>query len=264
MNSMRIRTNNRGLALFLAFVVPLLSLPMIGAADGFAVESFTKYDNEAPSYMAPSSANFAVVKKGSADFVIWTRGELTTDQLTVIESYARHADPSLQGRNAIFISGMGKQTVDTMYGTITFEDGDYGLIVSMPRKWSHLDYVRYTDEATSPEPADPNPEPASMTITKTVNGGLWRVRCDYMDVDGQDMYKVLHINNTEWKRDWIKNPTGVTSKEGHRLNKCGDAENWVIWTTNGVAYRMDEIKSGATGSTLPTVVYRPRVEMFGL
>ena len=35
----------------------------------------------------------------------------------------------------------------------------------------------------------------------------------------------------------------------------------MIWTTNGVAYRMDEIKSGATGSTLPTIVYRPRVEM---
>ena len=135
MNSMRIRTNNRGLALFLAFVVPLLSLPSIGAADGFAVESFTKYDREATSYMAPSSANFAVVKKGSADFVIWTRGELTADQLTVIESYARHQDPSLQDRNAIFLSGMGDHYVDTMYGTITFENGDYGLVVTMPRQW---------------------------------------------------------------------------------------------------------------------------------
>ena len=232
------------------------------ATTRFSVESFAKYDTEASSYMAPSSSNFAIVKKGSSDFVIWTRAELDTDQLTVIESYVRHQDPSLQGRNAIFLSGMGTHSVDSMYGKITFEDGEYGLIVTMPRKWSHLDYGRYTDEVTPTEPEpDPNPEPASLTITKTVNGGLWRVGCDYMKVDGQDTYKVLHINNTEWKRDWIKNPTGITSKEGHRLNKCGDAENWVIWTTNGVASRMDEIKSGATGSTLPTVVYRPRVEM---
>ena len=73
---MSIRTKNRGLALFVAFAVSFLALPLIGAAGGFAVESFTKYDNEASSYMAPSSANFAVVpvdiheEKRVVDYVV--------------------------------------------------------------------------------------------------------------------------------------------------------------------------------------------------
>ena len=231
------------------------------AADGFAVTSLEKYDSEASWHMVPESVNLVIVKKGASDFVIWTRDELTPAQLVAIESYARHDDASLKDRNAIFLSGLGSHMVDTMYGTIAFEEGEYGLVVTMPRKWSHLDYGRYTDGKPAPEP-NPDPEPSKITITKTVSGQLWRVRCDYMDVEGQDTCDVLRIGGTRWKRDWIKNPGGATGAEGHRLNKCGDAENWVIWAdANGVAYRMDEIKSGATGSTLPTVVYRPRVEM---
>ena len=244
-----------------ALTAAFLAVDSAFAANDFAVENFTKYDREASSYTVPEWVNLAVVKKGSSDFVIWTRGELTADQFGVIEAYARHQDPSLESRNAIFVFGTGSHAIDNMYGTITFADGTYGLTVTMPRQWSHLDYGHYTD-AANPVPApDPDPEPSSMTVTKTVNGGLWRVRCDYMDVENEATYNVLPINGCHWKRDYIKNPGGNTSKEGHRDNKCGDAEHWVIWTTNGVAYRMDEIKSGATGSTLPTVVYRPRVEM---
>ena len=249
------------LAILLSLACAVFALSPSRAGDAFSVESLTKYDHEASSYTVPASVNLVVLKKGSSDFVVWTRDELTSADLTVIESYARHQDPSLDGRNAIFISGLGSQTVDTMYGTITFEDGTYGLTVTMPRTWSHLDYGRYTDGNPPPAP-DPNPVPGKIKLTKTVNGHLWRVRCDYMDVEDQDTFCVLHINGTLWKRDWIKNPGGNTSKEGHRLNKCGDAEHWVIWTdTDGVPYRMDEIKSGATGSTLPTVVYETKVEM---
>lgn len=246
-----------------SLVLAFQAVPSARADAEFAVESFAKYDREASSYMVTANVNLVVVKKASSDFVIWTRGELAQDRLAVIEAYVRHQDPSLGDANAIFISGMGRHTIDTMYGTISFSDGEYGLVVDMPRTWSHLDYGRYTDAASEPEtPPVLDPEPSTLTLTKTVNGGLWRVRCDYMDVEGQVTYKSQKINGTYWKRDWIKNPGGTTSAEGHRLNKCGDAEHWVIWTdTNGVPYRMDEIKSGATGSTLPTVVYRPRVEM---
>ena len=248
-------------AILVSLVSAFFAVPSVLADRDFAVESLAKYDSEASAYTVPSSVNLVIVKKGSSDFVVWTRDELTSEDLTVVESYARAHDPSLKDRNAIFISGLGSQTIDTMYGTITFEDGTYGLTVTMPRKWSHLDYGRYTDGNPPPAP-DPNPQPGKITLTKTVNGELWRVRCDYMDVEGYKTCDVRKISGCLWKRDWITNTNGVTSLEGHRNNKCGDAENWVIWADgDGVAYRMDEIKSGATGSTLPTVVYKTKAPM---
>ena len=74
--------------------------------------------------------------------------------------------------------------------------------------------------------------------------------------------ETFHAGGGIWKRDVIKNPEGNLSKEGHRSNKCGDAEHWVIWVgTDGVPYRMDEIKSGATGGTLPTIIYHSRYNL---
>ena len=247
---------------FVAVLTTTILTALSALADNvFAVENFTKYDREASSYTVPATANFVVVKKASSDFVIWTRDELTGAQLTVIESYARAHDNSLMDRNAIFISGTGDHYIDSMYGTVTFAYGDIGLTVTMPRKWSHLDYGKHTDNTPEPEP-EPDPEPGKITITKTVNGGLWRVGCDYMDVTNQTTCDVRYFSGNAWKRDWITNTNGVTSLEGHRKNKCGDHENWVIWVgTNGVPYRMDEIKSGATGGTLPTVVYRTKAPM---
>ena len=233
------------------------------ASEAFGVRSFTKYDHEASGYTVPETVNLAIVKKGSSDFVIWTRDELTGSQLTAIESYARAHDPSLKDRNAIFVSGTGSHYIDSMYGTITFAYVDDGFKVTMPRKWSHLDYGTYTTSEPEPEPEpEPNPEPGKITLTKTVNGRLWRVGCDYMHVAGQTTCDVRYFSGNAWKRDWITNPEGKTGDEGHRDNKCGDCENWVIWTDlNGVPYRMDEIKSGATGGTLPTVVYRTKEAM---
>ena len=247
---------------FVAVLTTTILTALSALADNvFAVESFTKYDHEASGYTVPETVNLAVVKKGSSDFVIWTRDELTGSQLTAIESYARAHDPSLKDRNAIFVSGTGSHYIDSMYGTITFAYVDDGFKVTMPRKWSHLDYGHYTDGTPEPEP-EPNPEPGKITLTKTVNGRLWRVGCDYMHVAGQTTCDVRYFSGNAWKRDWITNPEGKTSDEGHRDNKCGDCENWVIWTDlNGVPYRMDEIKSGATGGTLPTVVYRTKVTM---
>ena len=97
---------------------------------------------------------------------------------------------------------------------------------------------------------------ASVTVTKKVVGEIWHIRCDYMDGE------TFHAGGGIWKRDVISNPSGNLGDEGHRSNKCGDAEHWVIWVgADGIPYRMDEIKSGATGGTLPTVVYRPRYNL---
>ena len=155
---------------FVAVLTTTILTALSALADNvFAVESFTKYDHEASGYTVPETVNLAVVKKGSSDFVIWTRDELTGSQLTAIESYARAHDPSLKDRNAIFVSGTGSHYIDSMYGTITFAYVDDGFKVTMPRKWSHLDYGHYTDGTPEPEP-EPNPEPGKITLTKTVNG----------------------------------------------------------------------------------------------
>ena len=80
-------------------ILVTLSTAMLAAssarANSFVVESCTKYDREASSYTVPATVNFVVLKKGASDIVIWTRDELTGDELTVIESYARAHDASL-------------------------------------------------------------------------------------------------------------------------------------------------------------------------
>ena len=97
---------------------------------------------------------------------------------------------------------------------------------------------------------------SSITITKKVTGEIWLVRCDVMDGT------TFQAGGGIWKEDVIKNPTRVLSKEGHRSNFCGSEDHWIIWVdTEGVPFRMDEIKSGATGGTLPTVVYETKYEL---
>lgn len=99
-------------------------------------------------------------------------------------------------------------------------------------------------------------ESSSITITKKLVGEMWHIRCDIMDTT--DFY----AGGGRWKTDVIRNPTYNTSKEGHRSNKCGDDNHWIIWVdTEGKPYRMDEIKSGATGGTLPTIIYKPQYEL---
>lgn len=107
------------------------------------------------------------------------------------------------------------------------------------------------------EKVTPTPTPpAKITLVKEVIGNMWHVRCDIMDTT------TFEAGGGIWKTDVISNPKGITSHEGHRSNKCGDAEHWVIWVdTEGNPYRMDEVKSGATGGTLPTVVYKPRYNL---
>lgn len=121
---------------------------------------------------------------------------------------------------------------------------------------THINYWNPSDPPEKEDEPTITPEPVDLTVNKTLIGSLWHIRCDYMDGI------TFKAGGGFWRRDWIKNPDGYTSKEGHRSNKCGNVDNWVIWVDkDGVPFRMDEIKSGATGGTLPTIIYEPRYPM---
>ena len=108
-------------------------------------------------------------------------------------------------------------------------------------------------ELISPEKIKSNldtPSPGKIILQKTLVNDVWHIRCDVMDGT------TFQAGGGIWKTDVIMNPTKKTSKEGHRSNKCGDADHWIIWLDNtGTPFRMDEIKSGATGGTLPTMIF---------
>ena len=119
--------------------------------------------------------------------------------------------------------------------------------------------ISFVSSGSSDNPATPtdlDPDTGTITLRKHLVGDIWHIRCDYMDGE------TFHAGGGIWKRDLIMNPSGNLSREGHRSNKCGNDDNWVIWVgEDGVPYRMDEIKSGATGGTLPTRIYRPRYDL---
>lgn len=97
----------------------------------------------------------------------------------------------------------------------------------------------------------PTPAPGKIILQKTLINDVWHIRCDVMDGT------TFQAGGGIWKTDVIMNPNKKTSKEGHRSNKCGDADHWIIWLDNtGTPFRMDEIKSGATGGTLPTMIFQ--------
>ena len=98
-------------------------------------------------------------------------------------------------------------------------------------------------EEVSDETEDEETYSSSLVINKQLISGVWHVGCDVM-------------GNQAWVKDEISNPQGIKSREGHRLNKCGDPTHWIIYLdTNGVPFMMDEIQSGATGGTLHTKIY---------
>lgn len=115
-----------------------------------------------------------------------------------------------------------------------------------------------TTPSPTPEPSPtPTPEPGKIILKKTLINDIWHIRCDIMDGT------TFQAGGGIWKTDVIMNPTKKTSKEGHRSNKCGDADHWIIWVSaeTGKPFRMDEIKSGATGGTLPTMIFRERYSL---
>jgi len=120
---------------------------------------------------------------------------------------------------------------------------------------AHINYwtpeiIEPTSSPTETPSPTATPAPGKIILQKTLVNDVWHIRCDVMDGT------TFQAGGGIWKTDVIMNPNKKTSKEGHRSNKCGDADHWIIWLDNtGTPFRMDEIKSGATGGTLPTMIF---------
>lgn len=112
-----------------------------------------------------------------------------------------------------------------------------------------------TVEPTPTSPPEPTPTPTPLTVTKVLNGEIWSLRCDTMDNTN------FTAGGGYWMAD-INNPTHNTSKEGHRSNHCGNRENWVLFVSEeGKAISLYQLKSGSTGGTLPSIVYRAPADL---
>ena len=134
---------------------------------------------------------------------------------------------------------------DVYIGTGEFYGAVVGWNVYSEGEGHPIDYT-----FTRPEPHEKGPNPGTIKLKKTLINDVWHIRCDVMDGT------TFQAGGGIWKTDIIMNPNKITSKEGHRSNKCGDADHWIIWlNTDGIPFRMDEIKSGATGGTLPTMIF---------
>lgn len=110
------------------------------------------------------------------------------------------------------------------------------------------------DPTPTPTP-QPTPTPTPIIVTKELKGEIWHVRCDTMDNTD------FKAGGGYWMAD-ITNWENKTSKEGHRSNHCGDANNWVLFVdAEGKANSLYQLKSGSTGGTLPSVVYRAPADL---
>ena len=101
----------------------------------------------------------------------------------------------------------------------------------------------------------PEPPTKTITVTKVLKGEIWQVRCDVMDNTD------FKAGGGYWKAD-ITNSQNATSKEGHRSNHCGNKENWVLFVNEeGQAVSLYQLKSGSTGGTLPSIMYRAPTDL---
>ena len=108
--------------------------------------------------------------------------------------------------------------------------------------------VTVTSESQMPN--TPTDLPGTITVTKNLQGEIWQVRCDVMD------NTTFIAGGGYWMAD-ITNHENITSKEGHRSNHCGNWENWVLFVDeNGIATGLYQLKSGSTGGTLPSIIYK--------
>ena len=86
--------------------------------------------------------------------------------------------------------------------------------------------------------ADDNVGYGNLVINKQLITHIWHTECDVM-------------GDQAWVPD-IDNPTGDKSREGHRLDHCGQPGNWIIFLDeNGVPYMLEEKNAGgANGGIL--------------
>jgi len=90
---------------------------------------------------------------------------------------------------------------------------------------------------------DDNVGYGNLVINKQLITHIWHTECDVM-------------GNQAWVPD-IDNPTGDRSREGHRLDHCGQPGNWIIYLDeNGTPYMLEERNAGgANGGTLTARFY---------
>lgn len=131
-----------------------------------------------------------------------------------------------------------------------------GSIVCKNITTSGESHINYWNPTNPPKPTPtPTPTPKPITVTKQLKGEIWQVRCDVMD------NTTFKAGGGYWKAD-ITNSSNNTSKEGHRSNHCGNKENWVLFVDeNGTAISLYQLKSGSTGGTLPSIMYRAPADL---
>jgi len=130
-----------------------------------------------------------------------------------------------------------------------------GSIVANNINTTGEDHVNIFLPPTPETSPSPSPTPTPLTVTKVLKGEIWSLRCDTMDNTN------FKAGGGYWMAD-INNPTHNTSKEGHRSNHCGNRENWVLFVSEeGKAISLYQLKSGSTGGTLPSIVYRAPADL---
>ena len=147
------------------------------------------------------------------------------------------------------------------YATVTIVNCNHcGSVVAKNINTTAESHINYWNPPTPPDPTptptpDPTPTPKPITVTKVLKGEIWSVRCDTMDNTD------FKAGGGYWMAD-ITNSENVTSKEGHRSNHCGNADNWVLFVSeDGVAISLYQLKSGSTGGTLPSIMYRAPADL---
>lgn len=147
------------------------------------------------------------------------------------------------------------------FATVTVVNCNHcGSIVASNIITSGESHINYWTPSNPPDPTPtpsptPTPTPNTITVTKKLKGEIWSLRCDTMD---NTKFKA---GGGYWMAD-INNPGHITSKEGHRSNHCGNRENWVLFVSEeGKAISLYQLKSGSTGGTLPSIVYRAPADL---
>ena len=147
------------------------------------------------------------------------------------------------------------------YANVTIVSCNHcGSVVGKNITTSGESHINYWNPPSPPEPSPtptptPTPTPKPLTVTKQLSGEIWSLRCDTMDNTD------FTAGGGYWMAD-INNPGHVTSKEGHRSNHCGNRENWVLFVSDeGIAISLYQLKSGSTGGTLPSIIYRAPADL---
>lgn len=226
------------------------------------------------SYFCPSDASIAETRSywqnlittlGNNDTWIY----LEPDANGHVDLYARNyqcagSDESIASIERIYWTDATSVTMEGLAGHLIAPYADVtivtcnhcGSIVAKNITSTAESHINYWTPSNPPTPTpEVTPTPTPLTVTKVLNGEIWSLRCDTMD---NTKFKA---GGGYWMAD-INNPAHNTSKEGHRSNHCGNRENWVLFVSEeGKAISLYQLKSGSTGGTLPSIVYRAPADL---